>query len=154
MVETNTVVQNASAAPNLTTLVAMVKAAELVDTLSGPGPFTVFAPTNDAFGRVAQVTRDALAKPEAKPVLQRVLKYHVVPGTITLADLKAKAAAGTPLTTVEGQAIAVKVIAANGGEAIELTDANGHQSFVETPDVRQSNGMVHVVNGVLFPKLD
>lgn len=148
-----TVVDNASAAPNLSTLVGLVKAADLVPTLSAAGPYTVFAPTNDAFGRVAQVTRDALAKPEAKPTLARVLKYHVVPGTLTLADLKAKAATGGTLTTAEGQNLTVKVNTTAGGEAVELTDAMGNKSYIETPDVRQSNGIVHVVNGVLFPKL-
>lgn len=153
MVATKTIVENASAAPNLSTLVSAVKAADLVATLSGPGPFTVFAPTDDAFGRVAQATRDTLMKPEAKPTLARVLKYHVVPGTLTLADLKAKAAAGGTLTTAEGQTLTVKVNTTAGGEAIELTDAVGNKSYIETADVRQSNGIVHVVNGVLFPKL-
>ena len=153
MLATKTIVENASAAPNLSTLVSAVQAADLAATLSGPGPFTVFAPTNDAFGRVAQATRDALLKPEAKPTLARMLKYHAVPGTLTLADLKAKAAAGGTLTTVEGQTLTVKVNTTAGGEAIELTDAVGNKSYIETADVRQSNGIVHVVNGVLFPKL-
>ena len=83
MMANKTIVQNASAAPNLTTLVAAVKAAGLVDTLSGPGPFTVFAPTNDAFGLLAPGTVDNLLKPENKASLVKVLTYHVVPGTIT-----------------------------------------------------------------------
>jgi len=144
--------ENAAAAPNLTTLVTALKAADLVATLSGPGPFTVFAPTNEAFGRLAAGTVDTLMKPENKATLVKVLTYHVVPGTITLEQLKQQIAAGggtTTLTTVEGEALSVTDL--NG--AIQLTDVNGNKSYVEVPDVRQSNGVVHVVNGVLIPKL-
>lgn len=143
---------NAAAAPNLSTLVAAIKAAGLDATLSGPGPFTVFAPSNDAFGRLAPGTVDTLMKPANKPSLIKVLTYHVVPGTITLADLQARLKAGggtTTLTTVEGQPITVTL----EGAAISLTDVGGNKSYIETPDVRQSNGVVHVVNGVLVPKL-
>lgn len=156
MEATKTIVDNASAAPNLTTLVSAVKAADLATTLSGPGPFTVFAPTNDAFGRLAPGTVDTLLKPENKTSLQKVLKYHVVPGTLTIADLKAKVAAGggtAALTTVEGGTLTAKVNKTAQGDAVELTDANGNKSYVETGDVRQSNGIVHVVNGVVIPKL-
>jgi uncharacterized surface protein with fasciclin (FAS1) repeats len=144
--------ENAAAAPNLTTLVTALKAADLVATLSGPGPFTVFAPTNDAFGRLAAGTVDTLMKPANKATLVKVLTYHVVPGTITLEQLKQQIAAGggtATLTTVEGEALSVTDL--NG--AIQLTDVNGNKSYVEVPDVRQSNGVVHVVNGVLIPKL-
>ena len=143
---------NAGAAPNLSTLVAAVKAAGLDATLSGPGPFTVFAPTNDAFGRLAPGTVDTLLKPANKASLVKVLTYHVVPGAITLADLQAKIAAGggkASLTTVEGEPL----IAMKEGAAISLTDVSGNKSYLEVPDVRQSNGIVHVVNGVLVPKL-
>lgn len=142
---------NAAAAPNLSTLVAAVKAADLVATLSGPGPFTVFAPTNEAFGRLPKATVDSLMAPANKATLAKVLTYHVVPGTITLADITARTANGASLTltTVEGEPLTVK--AANG--AVELSDVNGNKSYVEVPDVRQSNGIVHVVNGVLVPKL-
>ncbi|WEK00405.1 MAG: fasciclin domain-containing protein [Candidatus Sphingomonas phytovorans] len=146
------ITENAAAAPNLTTLVKAVKAAGLDATLSGPGPFTVFAPTNDAFGRLAAGTVDTLMKPENKATLVKVLTYHVVPGIITLEQLKQKMTAGggtTTLTTVEGATLTVTDL--NG--AIQLTDANGNKSYVEVPDVRQSNGVVHVVNGVLLPKL-
>ncbi|MEO7168827.1 MAG: fasciclin domain-containing protein [Sphingomonas sp.] len=146
------ITENAAAAPNLTTLVKAVKAAGLDATLSGPGPFTVFAPTNDAFGRLAAGTVDTLMKPENKATLAKVLTYHVVPGIITLEQLKQKMTAGggtTTLTTVEGATLTVTDL--NG--AIQLTDANGNKSYVEVPDVRQSNGVVHVVNGVLLPKL-
>jgi len=146
------ITENAAAAPNLTTLVSAVKAAGLDATLAGPGPFTVFAPTNDAFGRLAPGTVDTLMKPENKPTLVKVLNYHVVPGTITLEQLKAQMTAGggsAKLTTVEGSVLTVTDV--NG--AIQLTDVNGNKSYVEVPDVRQSNGVVHVVNGVLLPKL-
>lgn len=143
---------NASAAPNLTTLVKAVGAADLGATLSGPGPFTVFAPTNDAFTRLAPGTLDTLLKPANKATLKKVLTYHVVPGTITLADLKARTSATggkTTLTTVEGEPLQVEVTATS----VQLTDVNGNKSYIETADVRQSNGVVHVVNGVLLPKL-
>ncbi|WP_010217681.1 fasciclin domain-containing protein [Sphingomonas sp. PAMC 26621] len=148
-----TIVANASAAPNLSTLVSAVKAAGLATTLAGPGPFTVFAPTNDAFTRLAPGTVDTLMKPANKATLAKVLTYHVVPGTITLADLQQKATAGggkAVLTTVEGEPLTVEIT--NG--AVQLTDVNGNKSYVETPDVRQSNGVVHVVNGVVLPKLN
>lgn len=153
---TKTIVENASAAPNLTTLVGAVKAAGLVDTLSGPGPFTVFAPTDEAFGRVDKTTLATLMKPAGKATLTKALTYHVVPGTITIADLRARIAAGggtAKLTTVEGDPITATIVTANGGEAIALSDMNGNKSYVEVADVRQSNGIVHVVNGVMFPKL-
>lgn len=146
------IVVNASAAPNLSILVSAVKAAGLVDTLSGPGPFTVFAPTNDAFGRLAPGTVDTLMKPENKPSLVKVLTYHMVPGVITAEELSERAKAGggkTTLTTVAGQPLTVEV----NGNAIKLTDVSGNSSYVETGNVRQSNGIVHVVNGVLVPKL-
>ncbi|MEG3123151.1 fasciclin domain-containing protein [Sphingomonas sp. GB1N7] len=148
-----TIVANASTAPNLTTLVAAVKAAGLAETLSGPGPFTVFAPTNDAFARLAPGTVDTLLKPENKATLVKVLTYHVVPGKITAADLIAKIDAGggkVVLTTVEGEPLT----AAKEGQAVSLTDVNGNKSYIEIPDVRQSNGVVHVVNGVVLPKLN
>ncbi|WP_082472680.1 fasciclin domain-containing protein [Sphingomonas sp. Leaf357] len=150
---TKTIVANASTAPNLTTLVAAVKAAGLAETLSGPGPFTVFAPTNDAFSRLAPGTVDTLLKPENKATLVKVLTYHVVPGKISATDLIAKIDAGggkTVLTTVEGEPLT----AAKEGQAVSLTDVNGNKSYLEIPDVRQSNGVVHVVNGVVLPKLN
>ncbi len=153
MVDSKTIVENASAASNLTTLVTAVKAADLVATLSGSGPFTVFAPTNDAFGRLAPGTVDTLMKPANKATLAKVLTYHVVSGKLTLDDILAKVKAGggkASLTTVEGEPIVVE--SANG--AFSLTDVNGNKSYIETANVRQSNGIVHVVNGVLVPKLN
>ena len=152
MLATKTIVENASAASNLTTLVTAVKAADLVTTLSGPGPFTVFAPTNDAFGRLAPGTVDTLMKPANKATLAKVLTYHVVAGTMTLEQIVDNVKAGggkATLTTVEGEPIVVETT--NG--AISLTDVNGNKSYIETANVRQSNGIVHVVNGVLVPKL-
>ena len=152
MTPSMTIVQNAANAPNLTTLVAAVKAADLAATLSGPGPFTVFAPTNEAFGRLAPGTVDTLLKPENRPSLVKVLTYHVVAGRISSAQLMQMIAAGggsARLTTVEGEPLVATM--ANG--VIALTDVNGNKSYVETADVRQSNGVVHVVNGVLIPKL-
>ena len=149
---TKPIAVNAAAAPNLSTLVAAVKAAGLATTLSGPGPFTVFAPTNDAFTRLAPGTVDRLLKPENKATLAKVLTYHVVPGTITFADLKerAKASGGkVVLTTGEGEPLTLDV----SETAVQLTDVNGNKSFIETPDVKQSNGVVHVVNGVVLPTL-
>lgn len=147
-----TIVANAAAAPNLTTLVAAVRAAGLAETLSGAGPFTVFAPTDEAFGRLAPGMLDTLLKPENKATLARVLTYHVVPGMITAADLRARIAAGggsANLRTVAGDLLTARVEEG----AVTLTDMNGTRTYVETPDVRQSNGVVHVVNGVLVPRL-
>lgn len=147
-----TIVQNAANAPNLTTLVTAIKAAGLDTTLSGPGPFTVFAPTNAAFGRLAPGTVDTLLKPENKSSLVKVLTYHVVPGRISAADLRSRIETGggsMTLTTVEGDPLTVTLTS----NIITLTDVNGNKSYVETGDVRQSNGVVHVVNGVVIPKL-
>ncbi len=147
-----TIVANASTAPNLTTLVSAVKAAGLDATLSGPGPFTVFAPTNEAFGRLAPGTVETLLKPANKPSLVKLLTYHVVAGTITLDQLRAQITAGggkATLTTVEGDPLT----ATQEGNAISIADASGNKAYIQTPDVRQSNGIVHVVNGVVVPKL-
>jgi uncharacterized surface protein with fasciclin (FAS1) repeats len=149
-----TIVANASAAPNLSTLVKAITAADLTATLSGPGPYTVFAPTNDAFTRLPPDTLAQLMKPENKALLAKVLTYHVVPGTIDFAQLKAQIAAGNgtaTLTTVAGQPLKVTI---TGNNVVTLTSVNGNVSYLETPDVHQSNGIVHVVNGVLLPKLN
>jgi len=141
---------NAAAAPNLTTLVAAARAADLLSTLSGPGPYTVFAPTNEAFGRIAAGTVDTLMKPANKAALAKLLTYHVVPGRITLDDLAQRIATGggaVTLTTVEGEPITVT----HPGGAFLLTDVNGNKSYIEIPDVRQSNGIIHIVNAVLIP---
>ncbi len=150
MYPNKTVVQNASAAPNLTTLVAAVKAAGLVDTLSGPGPFTVFAPDNDAFNKLPAGTVDTLVKPESKDQLTKILTYHVVSGKM---DSKAIAKAikkghGTAtLKTVQGGTLTAKM----DGSKLVLTDEKGGTSTVTTADVYQSNGVAHVIDTVLMP---
>lgn len=141
---------NASAAPNLTTLVAAVSAAGLVDTLASPGPFTVFAPTNDAFAKLPAGTVETLVKPENKPTLTAILTYHVVAGTFTSKDIaKAiKAGGGTAsFDTVAGGKLTAKM----SGKDLVLTDAKGGTSTVTTANVMQSNGVVHVIDTVLLP---
>ncbi len=150
MYPNKTVVQNASTAPNLSTLVAAVKAAGLVDTLSGPGPFTVFAPDNDAFNKLPAGTVDTLVKPENKADLTKILTYHVVAGKM---DSKAIAKAikkghGTAtLTTVQGG----KLMAKMDGDKLVLTDEKGGTATVTTANVYQSNGVAHVIDTVLMP---
>ncbi|MEO7814576.1 MAG: fasciclin domain-containing protein [Sphingomicrobium sp.] len=150
MLPTKTIVENASAASNLTTLVSAVKAAGLVETLSGAGPFTVFAPTNDAFAKLPAGTVESLVKPAAKADLTKILTYHVVAGKMTAADLSAAIKTGggkAQLTTVQGE----KLTATESGGKITLTDAKGGKSTVTQGDVMQSNGVVHVVDTVLMP---
>lgn len=148
MYPSRNIIQNAVNSKDHTTLVAAVKAAGLVDTLSGPGPFTVFAPTNAAFAKLPAGTVDSLLKPDMKPTLTKVLTYHVVPGKLSSADLMAKARSGqTTLTTAAGETL--KVSARNG--AVWLTDAKGGMSKVTIANVAQSNGVIHVVDTVLMP---
>lgn len=150
MLPTKTIVENASQSADHTTLVAAVKAAGLVETLSGPGPFTVFAPTNAAFAKLPAGTVDGLLKPAAKADLAKVLTYHVVPGTMTGAQLSAAIKAGNgkaELTTVEG----AKLTATASGDTVTLTDAKGGTATVTQTDVTQSNGVVHVIDAVLLP---
>ncbi|MFD1786705.1 fasciclin domain-containing protein [Sphingomonas floccifaciens] len=145
-----TIVANASAAPNLTTLVAAVKAAGLVETLSGPGPFTVFAPTNAAFAKLPAGTVDTLVKPENKAQLTGILTYHVVPGRITAQDIAKKAAAngGTATyTTVAGGELRFM----KRGNGWHVMDAKGGHAAITTANVMQSNGVVHVIDSVLMP---
>jgi len=149
-----TIVANASGAPTLSTFVKAITAADLTATLSGPGPYTVFAPTDDAFTRLPPDTLAQLMKPENKALLAKVVTYHVVSGTIDFAQLKAQIAAGNgtaTLTTVAGQPLKVTI---TGNNVVTLTSVNGNVSYLETPDVHQSNGIIHVVNGVLLPKLN
>lgn len=151
MYANKTIVENASTAKDLSTLVAAVKAAGLVETLSGKGPFTVFAPTNQAFEKLPAGTVDTLLKPETKAKLTKLLTYHVVPGTYTSTQLTtaAKSHGGTTtLKTVEGEALTVKL---QDGK-VWVVDAKGGKSAVTTADVKQSNGVVHVVDSVLMPK--
>ena len=146
------IVTNASAAPNLSTLVAAVKAADLVATLQGAGPFTVFAPTDDAFAKLPAGAVDGLLKPEMKADLAAVLTYHVVAGNVDAAALMQQIEAGVgnaTLTTVQGATLTATLDGAGG---IILTDAKGGTAKVTTADVRQSNGVVHVIDSVLMPK--
>jgi uncharacterized surface protein with fasciclin (FAS1) repeats len=129
---------------SLSTLVAAVKAAELVDTLQGTGPYTVFAPTNDAFAALPAGTLDTLLKPENKGQLASILTYHVVAGEVLAGDLTD----GQVLTTVQGGTLTVKF----KDGMVYLVDAKGNEVKVEKADVDASNGVVHVINGVLLPQ--
>ena len=143
MFPSKNIVQNAVNSKDHTTLVAAVKAAGLVDTLSSKGPFTVFAPTNAAFGKLPAGTVETLVKPESKATLTKILTYHVVPGKLNAADLTD----GKKLTTVEGETLTVKL----DGKKVWLIDAKGGKSAVTIADVNQSNGVIHVVDTVLMP---
>jgi uncharacterized surface protein with fasciclin (FAS1) repeats len=150
MYATKTIVENAVNSKDHTTLVAAVKAAGLVETLSGPGPFTVFAPTNAAFAKLPAGTVDTLVKPENKATLTSILTYHVVPGRITAADIAAKAKAnkGTATyTTVQGGTLSFK----KAGMGWQVWDAKGGHSKITIANVMQSNGVIHVVDTVLMP---
>ncbi len=143
MVPSKNIVENAAASKDHTTLVAAVKAAGLVGTLEGKGPFTVFAPTNAAFGKLPGGTVDNLLKPENKATLTKILTYHVVPGKLEAADLKD----GQKLKTVEGDELTVRT---SGGK-VTITDAKGGSATVAIPNVGQSNGVIHVIDTVLMP---
>ena len=145
------IVENAVNSADHTTLVAAVKAAGLVETLQGPGPFTVFAPTNTAFQKLPAGTVDTLLKPENKATLTKVLTYHVVPGRMSSADLRKaiKAGNGTAtLKTVSGDALWAMM----QGNDIVLKDAKGGMSMVTQANVFQSNGVIHVIDTVVLPQ--
>jgi uncharacterized surface protein with fasciclin (FAS1) repeats len=151
MYPSKTIVENASQSKSHTTLVAAVKAAGLVDTLSGAGPFTVFAPTNAAFSKLPAGTVDTLLRPENKPMLQSVLTYHVVPGRVSAAQLVARIKAGrgtARLATVQGGTLTARLM---GGKVV-LTDEKGGRSTVTQADVFQSNGVIHVTDAVSLPR--
>lgn len=150
MYPTKTIVENAMNSPIHTTLVAAVKAAGLVDTLNGPGPFTVFAPTNDAFDKLPAGTVENLVKPENKATLVKILTYHVVPGRISSKQLMKMIKKGNgkaTLKTVQGE----DLTATMSDGKIMLTDAKGGTAIVTTADVFQSNGVIHVIDTVLMP---
>jgi len=150
MFPTRNIVQNAVNSADHTTLVAAVKAAGLVDTLQGAGPFTVFAPTNAAFGKLPAGTVETLLKPENKDALTKVLTYHVVAGRMTSMDLKKAIKAGkgkAELNTVSGG----RLWAMMQGNMIVLKDAKGDVSAITQSDVFQSNGVIHVVDSVVLP---
>ena len=150
MYPTKDIIENAVNSADHTTLVAAVKAAGLVDTLKGPGPFTVFAPTNEAFAKLPAGAVENLLKPENKDALTRVLTYHVVAGRLSASDLKKQIRAGNgqaTLKTVNGGTVVVMMHSRN----IVLKDEKGGVSTVTIPNVFQSNGVIHVVDTVVLP---
>ena len=144
MVKSKNIVENAAGSADHTTLVAAVKAADLAATLSGPGPFTVFAPTNAAFDKLPAGTVDGLLKPDMKSDLAKVLTYHVVSGSLMAADLKD----GQKLKTVQGQELSVWM---KDGKWM-VKDAKGNTANITIADVVSSNGVTYVIDGVLMPK--
>jgi uncharacterized surface protein with fasciclin (FAS1) repeats len=150
MYPSRNIVENAVNSRDHTTLVAAVKAAGLVDTLASPGPFTVFAPTNEAFAKLPAGTVDHLLQPENKTQLTAVLTYHVVAGRLTAADLLHKVHEGhgrAMLTTVNGESLTVT----RAGAHLLITDTKGRTARVTIANVMQSNGVIHVVDAVLLP---
>jgi uncharacterized surface protein with fasciclin (FAS1) repeats len=150
MYSTKDIVDNAVNSKDHTTLVAAVKAAGLVDTLKGAGPFTVFAPTNAAFAALPAGTVDTLLKPENKATLTSVLTYHVVPGALDAKALRAQVKAGhgkAMLKTVQGEELTVTDM----GNKVMVTDAKGNVAHVTIANVYQKNGLIHVVDAVLMP---
>ncbi|HTW85055.1 MAG TPA: fasciclin domain-containing protein [Candidatus Sulfotelmatobacter sp.] len=148
MYASKNIVQNAVNSKDHTTLVALVKKAGLVDTLEGPGPFTVIAPTNEAFAKLPKATVDKVTSDPA--LLKKVLTYHVLAGRVTAADIAAKIKAGdgkAELMTLEGEPITATM----SGQDIALSGKGGGTAIVTIPNVYQSNGIIHVVNGVLIP---
>ena len=143
MFPSKNIVQNAVNSKDHTTLVAAVKAAGLVETLESKGPFTVFAPTNTAFGKLPAGTVETLVKPENKATLTKILTYHVVPGKLATSDLKD----GMKLKTAEGEQLSVKL---QDGK-VWIVDAKGGTSMVTISNVNQSNGVIHVIDTVLMP---
>ncbi len=150
MYPSKTIVENAIASPIHKTLVAAVKAAGLVDTLSGPGPFTVFAPTDAAFNKLPAGTVDTLVKPENKDKLTGILTYHVVSGKMSTKDLDKMIKDGggkATLKTVNGEDLTVS----GNGKHLTLTDAKGGMAKITIADVFQSNGVIQVIDTVLMP---
>jgi uncharacterized surface protein with fasciclin (FAS1) repeats len=151
MLPAKNIIQNAVNSADHTTLVAAVKAAGLLDTLEGPGPFTVFAPTNQAFDKLPAGTVDNLLKPENKSLLTKVLTYHVVTGRLSSSDLLKKIRDGNgtaELTTLEGGKLWVML---HDGKHIMLKDEKGGTALVTIADVFQSNGVIHVIDTVVMP---
>jgi uncharacterized surface protein with fasciclin (FAS1) repeats len=151
MYDSKTIVDNAVNSKDHTTLVAAVKAAGLVDTLQGPGPFTVFAPTNAAFAALPPGTVDTLLKPENKSKLTQVLTYHVIAGKLDTAALDKQIKAGggkTMLKTVEGETLTVM----GDGQKLKIMDEKGGTAQITVADVYQKNGVIQVVDKVLLPK--
>ncbi|MGA9770278.1 MAG: fasciclin domain-containing protein [Blastocatellia bacterium] len=151
MYKTKNIVENAMNSRDHTTLVAAVKAAGLVDTLQGKGPYTVFAPTNEAFDKLPAGTVDMLVKPENKQMLTKILTYHVVAGKYdakSLMKMIKKGGGSAMLKTVSGGTLTARM---NGANGITLTDEKGGMSNVTIADVKQSNGVIHSIDTVLMP---
>lgn len=151
MYPSKNIIENAVNSKDHTTLVAAVKAAGLVDTLSGPGPFTVFAPTNEAFDKLPPGTVTTLVKPENKAMLTKILTYHVVSGRYTASDLMKMVTKGhgkAMLKTVEGDEL---TLSENNAHHLIVSGEKGGVAEVSIPDVLQSNGVIHVVTSVILP---
>ena len=148
-----TIAANLAALPSLSALARAVTAAGLGATLAGTGPLTLFAPTDEAFGRLAPGTLDALLKSDNRRSLNKLLNLHLVAGRLSSAEMLGRVQAGgghATLATVAGEPLSISLT----GAVLTLTDSAGNRSYLETPDIRQANGIVHVVNGVLVPRID
>jgi uncharacterized surface protein with fasciclin (FAS1) repeats len=139
----NNIIETAVNTPDLATLVAAIKAADLVSTLQGTGPFTVFAPVNSAFAKLPEGTVETLLKNESKDLLTKILTYHVISGKYLSSDLED----GATITTVQGEDLTVKI---ESGK-VWLEDTTGKTAQVATADLEQSNGVVHLIDSVLMP---
>jgi uncharacterized surface protein with fasciclin (FAS1) repeats len=151
MYPSKNIIENAVNSKDHTTLVAAVKAADLVGTLQGKGPFTVFAPTNAAFDKLPKGTVETLLKPENKKTLQTILTYHVVAGKMNASDIAAAIKKGNgkaTLNTVSGGTLTAWM----KGKSLYITDENGKSAKVTIADVNQSNGVIHVIDAVVTPK--
>ena len=151
MLAERNIIENAVNSPIHTTLVAAVQAADLVDTLSGPGPFTVFAPTDDAFGMITEESLNALLQPEAKGQLQQILTCHVVGAEVfsdAIGGMIADDGGAHPVETLGGCVLTAQM----DGDNITLTDENGRVATVTIADVDQSNGVIHVIDRVMLPQ--
>ncbi|GMN13687.1 fasciclin domain-containing protein [Altererythrobacter sp. MTPC7] len=152
MLPSRTIVENASMAPNLSTLVTAVKAADLVSTLSSPGPITVFAPTNEAFDALPDGLLETALEPANKMLLTNVLTYHTVAGEVTASDLMDMIEAGNgsaQITTLSGGTLTARMVDGR----VAITDASNRTAYVTQADVMQSNGVVHVTNAVFLPEM-
>lgn len=149
--QTTDLVDVAMGSKDHTTLVTALKAADLVNTLKGKGPFTVFAPTNAAFGKLPEGTVESLLKPESKATLVKILTYHVVPGNLMASDVLAAIKAGkgkAVIKTIQGQNLTARL---ENGKVI-LSDSKGNKSIVTATDLSASNGVIHVIDSVVMPK--
>lgn len=152
MLGTRTIAGNVAAAPNLRALARAVSVSNAAQTLRAAGPVTVFAPSDEAFARLAPGAVEELLLPANRETLNKLLNYHVVPGTMTLEELRTRIDRGggvARLSTVGGDLL----MARREGKAVALTDTQGNKSYIETPDVQQTDGVFHVINGVMVPRL-